>query len=576
MDKHIIKRRIAVLGGGPSGLFMYKRLIESGMDNISIDIFERKNYLGAGMPYSPEGANVEHITNVSDNEIPVLFNTIDEWVKTAPEDVLKKFNINADNFNEYKVLPRLFFGAYLSAQFALLQQEAEKKGVVTHVHLNTEVIDLFDNQGEGTVTVKVDQLGELDFDQVVICTGHNWPKKYEGVIPGYFDSPYPPRKLAMKLNHTVGLKGASLTAIDALRTMSRDNGTFEEVEGKIGYKLNPDSQDFRLVMHSRNGLLPAIRFHLEDSHLGKDGLIGQEEIDQNIAENGGFLSLDFVFEKNFKEMFIEKDPEFYYLIKDMDIETFVGSMMEMREKMDPFELFRREYVEAEQSIKERESIYWKEMLAVLSFAMNYPAKYLAAEDMQRLQKVLMPLISIVIAFVPQSSCRELLALHDAGVLKLVSVGDDSRIVPNEAGGADYHYKDEQGEDIIQHFETFVDCVGQPHLSFDDFPFKGLITGKTISPARLAFHFADKGREEMESGNELVEKDGDDVYFLKVPGITINDSFQVLDAKGRANERIYIMAVPYIGGYNPDYSGLDFSEAASGKVLKAIEASVTPA
>ena len=576
MDKHIIKQRIAVLGGGPSGLFMYKRLIESGMDNISIDIFERKNYLGAGMPYSQEGANVEHITNVSDNEIPVLFNTIEEWVKTAPADVLKKFNINADNFNEYKVLPRLFFGAYLSAQFGLLQQEAEKKGVVTHVHLNTEVTDLHDHPGKGTVSVKVDKLGELEFDQVVICTGHNWPKKCEGVIPGYFDSPYPPRKLAMKLNHTVGLKGASLTAIDALRTMSRHNGTFEEVEGKICYKLNPDSQNFRLVMHSRNGLLPAIRFHLEDSHLGKDGLIGQEEIDQNIVENGGFLSLDFVFEKNFKEMFIEKDPEFYYLIKDMDIETFVGSMMEMREKMNAFELFRREYVEAEQSIKERESIYWKEMLAVLSFAMNYPAKYLAAEDMQRLQKVLMPLISIVIAFVPQSSCRELLALHDAGVLKLVSVGDDSRIVPNEAGGAHYYYKDEQGEDIIQHFDTFVDCVGQPHLSFDDFPFKGLITGKTVSPARLAFQSADNGREEMESGNELVEKDEDDVYFLKVPGITINDSFQVLDAKGRANERIYIMAVPYIGGYNPDYSGLDFSEAASDKVLKAIEASATPA
>jgi len=32
------------------------------------------------------------------------------------------------------------------------------------------------------------------------------------------------------------------------------------------------------------------------------------------------------------------------------------------------------------------------MLAVLSFAMNHLAKYFSAEDMQRLQKVLMPLI----------------------------------------------------------------------------------------------------------------------------------------------------------------------------------------
>lgn len=564
-----VKKRIAILGGGPSGLFMYKRLVESELKNIEIEIFERKNYLGAGMPYSREGANEEHITNVSDNEIPVIFNTIEEWVKHAPPAVLEKFNINSENFNEYKVLPRLFFGEYLSAQFELLQEVAERKGMVTTVHLNAKVTDLHDHASRGTVSVTVDTLGEQLFDHVIICTGHNWPKRHEGNVPGYFDSPYPPRKLAMELNHAVGIKGASLTAIDALRTMSRHNGTFEEIAGKICYRLNPESKDFKMVMHSRNGLLPAVRFHLEDSHLGKDALIGREEIENNIAENGGFLSLDFVFEKNFKDMFPEKDPEFYYQIKDMSIESFVEAMMEMREKIPPFELFRKEYVEAEQSIKERESIYWKEMLAVLSFAMNYPAKYLSAEDMQRLQKVLMPLISIVIAFVPQSSCRELMALHDADVLELVAVGDDSRVAPADSGGADYHYTSDDGAAIVQHFETFVDCVGQPHLSFEDFPFKGLLEGNTVSPARLRFKSAAMAKEEVDSGNELVEEDDEGAYFLKVPGITINDSFQVVDGKGIANERIYIMAVPYIGGYNPDYSGIDFGEAASDKVLKGL-------
>ena len=46
----------------------------------------------------------------------------------------------------------------------------------------------------------------------------------------------------------------------------------------------------------------------------------------------------------------------------------------------------------------------------------------------------------------------------------------------------------------------------------------------------------------------------------MPGITINDNFQVLDKYGAYSDRIYIMAAPYIGGYNPDYSGLDFCEA----------------
>jgi hypothetical protein len=566
MDTKRAKKKIAIIGGGPSGLFMYKRLTEANATNFEIDIFERKDYLGAGMPYSAEGANVEHITNVSDNEIPIIFNSIEDWVKIAPKEILKKFDINEEKFNEYKVLPRLFFGEYLSAQFNLLKEAAAKKGIKTNVHLNCIVEDMIDLSEDNRVAICVQGKDKAYFDQVIICIGHNWPKKYEGRIPNYFDSPYPPKKISLKLDHAVGIMGSSLTAIDALRTLARQNGRFEDNEdGTYSYRL--ESEGFKIVMHSRSGLLPAIRFHLEDSHLGKDETLSKTEIHKSIAENGGFLPLDFVFEKNFKEMFIKNDPAFYERIKNMNLEEFVAAMMAYRENMEPFELFKKEYEEAEKSIEKRKSIYWKEALAVLSFAMNYPAKYLSAEDMERLQKVLMPLISIVIAFVPQSSCRELLALHEAGVLSIVAVGDDAKVEPLETGGADYHYKIDD-EEVSVRFDTFIDCVGQPHLSFNDFPFKSLINKETLSPARLQFRSAERGKAEMKN-NDLVTQGKDHAYFLTVPGITINDHFQVVDKKGVVSKRIYIMAVPYIGGYNPDYSGIDFCEAASEAVLSSI-------
>ena len=565
MDIKKAKKKVAIIGGGPSGLFMYKRLTEAKATNFEIDIFERKNYLGAGMPYSAEGANVEHITNVSDNEIPIIFNSIEDWIKIAPKAVLKKFNISEEKFDEYKVLPRLFFGEYLSAQFNLLKKAAAKKGIKTNAHLNCIVEDIIDVPDDNKVAVCVQNHDKLYFDQVIICTGHNWPKKYEGRIPDYFDSPYPPKKISLKLDHAVGIMGSSLTAIDALRTLARQNGKFTDNEdGTYTYDL--ESKGFKIVMHSRSGLLPAIRFHLEDSHLGKEETLSKAEIQASIAKNGGFLPLDLVFEKNFKEMFIEKDPVFYKQIKEMNLEEFVGGMMAFREKIEPFDLFKKEYEEAEKSIEKRKSIYWKEALAVLSFAMNYPAKYLSAEDMERLQKVLMPLISIVIAFVPQSSCRELLALHEAGVLSIVAVGDDAEVEPLKTGGADYHYKVDD-QKITVHFDTFIDCVGQPHLSFDDFPFKSLIKNGTVSPAMLEFQSAKIGKAEMKH-NDLVIRKGN-TYFLTVPGITINDHFQVVNEAGQVNERIYIMAVPYIGGYNPDYSGIDFCEAASEAVLKRV-------
>lgn len=570
MDIKSEKKRIAILGGGPSALFIYKRLVESGDNNFEIDIFERKAELGSGMPYSSEGANDEHITNVSDNEVPGIVTTMSEWIYTAPAELLQRFNITPDNFNEYKVVPRLLFGHYLSAQFEILRKAGEKAGINTRIHFESTVTDVRYDLENDRVWVETKTGTAQEFDYSVICTGHNWPIRHEGKVPGYYDAPYPPQKLLLKINHPVAIKGSSLTAIDAIRTLARHNGSFEKgADGMLKFQLNPDSSEFKIMMHSRSGMLPAVRFHLESSHLSNDSLLTREEIDAHRKNNDGFLSLDFLFEKDFKEIFRERDPEFYQRIKDFSIEDFVADMMELRERLDPFQLLRAEYVQAEKSIKRQESVYWKEMLAVLSFAMNHPAKYLSAEDMQRLQKVLMPLISIVIAFVPQKSCEELLALHQAGVLDLVPVGSDSTVEPQNKGGILYHFTDDDNNSQSVYYKTYIDCVGQPHLSYHDFPFKTLLSQKAISPARLKFKCPEAGDIALAEDPENVARDEQGNYFLNVSGIAINDNFQIIDQYGAYNKSLYIMAVPYIGGFNPDYSGLDFCEAASLRIVTDI-------
>lgn len=550
--------RIALLGGGPSSLFMLKRLVNSGL-KAEVTIFEKRKQLGAGLPYSTAGAGDEHITNVSGNEIPLIVTPIAEWIRTVPAETLAHFHIN-EKFNDYKVLPRLLFGQYLSDQFNLLLDKAKEAGMMVNVRFESTVTDVVDAGNE--IVVEINHLEKSNHDIAVMCTGHYWPRRHEGKVPGFFDSPYPPAKLALKLNHPVAIKGSSLTAVDAVRTLARHHGTFHCDDEQTTYQLKPEFPDFKMVLHTRNGMLPALRFHLDNSHLENKNLLEPEAIAEHIAGNGGFLSLDFVFEKDFKELFRDKDPGFYAHIKDMSMEEFVEDIMELRERLDPFLLLKAEYAEAEKSIKRKHSVYWKEMLGVLSFAMNYPAKHLSAEDMRRLQKILLPLISIVIAYIPQSSAEEMLALHQAGLLEIVPVGEDSKVEARPEGGAVYHYDDQ-----VVPFDTFIDCVGQPHLNYNEFPFKSLITDKTISPAVVKFRSADEGAK-AESGGEPVEQlDGD--YYLHISGITINDNFQVIDPYGAYNERLYIMAVPYIGGFNPDYSGLDFCEAASKAIIKCI-------
>ncbi len=561
--------QVAIIGGGPSGLFMLKKLIDRGKQ-FSVHIFEKGKQLGAGMPYSPQGANEEHVTNVSGNEIPKLQQSITEWISKVHPDTIARFGIDLEYFHEYKVLPRLLFGQYLSDQFHLLQKRAIEVGIALEVSYNAEVVDILDWSEVEQVELELADGTKFRFESVVICTGHLWPKLHEGKIDGYFDSPYPPVKLRQTFNHPVAIRGASLTAIDALRTLARQHGHYQRAaDGTLTYVLNKGNRDFRIVMHSREGLLPGIRFHLEEPILGKDSLFDREELQKIRGENDGFVPLDLIFEEKFKRPLSETDPDFYQEVATMGVEEFIAKMMSLREGIDPFLLFRSEYREAARSIKQHRSVHWKEMLCGLSYTLNYPAKYFSAEDMLRLKQTLMPLISLIIAFVPQSSAEELLALYDADILRLVAVGNSSEVKPLENGGVDYDIEDENGTAQSNHYRTFIDCIGQPHLSFEQIPYPGLRENGTIAPARVSFRKQEIARK-MVDENTDIELDANGNFYLKVPGLAINDYFQVVDAYLALNPRLYVMAVPFIGGYNPDYSGLDFCETAATRIAGAID------
>lgn len=554
-----MKKSLALIGGGPAALMICKRLLEAPDTNICLHVFESTDKLGRGMPYSPQGAGMEHVTNVSGDELPDLLIPLAQWIKGLPVAALAQYGIDPAGFHSKQVLPRLLFGNYLNNQFESLISRLQEQGVSVSVHLNASVLDIR-HLSDQRLSIKT-ELSQFEFDYVVICSGHHWPDGKEATVPGFFDSPYPPAKINARFNHTVVVQGSSLTAIDAIRTLARNNGRFVSQDDTLSWLPDVSAPDFRIEMHSRHGLLPGVRVHMEEPHSASHILIEESHIASNRASNDGFLSLDFVFEKGFKEPLKESDGELYQIIKEMNLETFVDSMMRFRENIEPFELLQKEYLEAIDSINRKQPVYWKETLAALSFAMNYPAKYFCAEDMLRLQKTLMPLISVVIAFVPQSSCLELLALHRAGRLELITDRDDAAVEINDKDQIVYHYKNSDGGKQQKICQTFIDCTGQPHLSIEDFPFKSLLSDGSVSPATLEFRSVDVARALIAKGETKVFEDKGK-YFLKVAGAAITDHFQLVSCSGQASESIYLMAVPYMGGLNPDYSGLDFCERAS--------------
>jgi hypothetical protein len=559
---------LAIVGGGPSALFLYKHLISAGIKGLAIDIFEKDAMIGAGMPYSSKGASAEHSTNVSASELPELVLPFEDWLKQLPETSLKK------HMGKNEVLPRLLLGQYLAVQFDLLLAMGKKTGVDTRIFLDTPIDDIHDQPDANKVELIEKNKNRRTYDCVIICTGHCWPNTYENTIPGYYDSPYPPSKLNQQFDHPVAIRGASLTAVDAMRTLALANGEFAKTpDGQLKYKCSSDG--FKIIMHSINGLLPALRFYQEDRDVNNiQKLLPADLIERSRKINQGFLPLDLVFEQGFKVPLREKDPVLYEKIKDLRLETFVDWVMHGREKIDAFALLKAECAEAETSIRRQQPIHWKALLADLSAAMNYAAKHFSAEDMLRLRKKLMPLISIVIASLPQGLAQEVLAMHEAGRLDLIGITEPSEIRPLKEGGIQYLYVDEAGNSIDRQYATFVDCIGQPSLSLDDFPFRSLVRCGTVSRAYLKFRDPDAGRSEMEKQEQPVHSEKKD-FYLEVPGLAINDEFQVLNTSSEANPRVYIMAVPYIGGYNPDYSGLDFCYEASRRIVGSLQEQLAP-
>ncbi|KAA0127263.1 hypothetical protein FY557_13915 [Chryseobacterium sp. SN22] len=559
--------RIAIIGGGPAALFTVKHLISEQVLPDQLYIFEKSSRLGAGMPYSERGACPEHIANVSANELPHLPESLTGYLMRKPYPEDQDFS-DYRKINEYQVIPRLLLGNYMEEQFRLLLNQARKTGTEVNVHKETAVTDMY--KKDDAFHIKTDQGDEFICSRVILCTGHHWPKKNEGKVQGWYDSPYPPSKFTGITNHAVAIRGTSLTAVDAVKTLARLNGTFTKKDNEYTYTPHEESRNFSMTLFSKRGYLPALRFHSEGSPYSEGWIMSQEEIYEYKQKNGGFVGLDYVFERNFKKPLQKKNEKFYNEIRDLSIEEFVEKMLGLRDELDSFELFKAEYREAQKSIERHQTIAWKEMLAAFSYAINYPAKHFSAEDMMRMRKSLLPLISVIIASLPQSSYQEIIALYNAGIINLISVDDKSHVEPDGNEGAVYHYRDDAGNRKAEHYRLYIDAIGQQPVQFNDIPFEGLRNGGSISSGYLKFKDKNNGAEAFEEDPSRILKIEPDYFYLRVDGLNINDHFQALDYYGEATENLYIMAVPYIAGLNPDYSGLDFCDTAGKRVARAIK------
>ncbi|MDH7638177.1 FAD/NAD(P)-binding protein [Sphingomonas oryzagri] len=520
---------VAFVGAGPTTIYTLHALVSRADAPYALTIFEEQSVAGRGTPYRPGWNDPAMLSNIASIELPPLEETLVEWLRRQPVDHLRTFGIDHRDIDDRAFYPRLALGEYFRDQFEAILDRARAKDVNVDVRTRCRVTDAV-NRTDGihlSIQPRRGEAFQARFDHVVMATGHQWPEEPE-VRPGYFLSPWPASALARISPGHVGIRGTSLTAIDAAVAVAVEHGSFLEQGDDLRYRPNSDAEAFRLTMMSRKGLLPEADFfhpipYEPLSICTKEAMqmLIEADADEKLLEKAYAL---------FKQELAAADPGYAARIDlaDLDMEEFCDRFFAERIAADPFDWAQRNLEEARRNFETETTVPWRYAILRMHEVIELIIPHLDDAEFACFSRFWKPVFVDDYATVPHESIERMLALHRAGKLDLIELGDDYTIDSHCAeGGATLHL----GERHI-HFPAFIEATGQRPLEAKDFPFPSL----------------------RKQGIVHDEPTADDT---PPRGIAIDDQFHPV-ADDIPADRLFCLSLPFILGRHPFSQGITSS------------------
>jgi uncharacterized NAD(P)/FAD-binding protein YdhS len=300
---------IAFVGSGPTTIYTLCAFLNQVTHPAEVTIYEEQQRAGLGTPYRPGWNDPAMLSNIASIEIPPIEEMLIEWLERQPRARLVRLGIDPDRLDDHAFYPRLALGEYFLDQFNALIARARQCDVSVEVATNCRVTDIVAESSALRLSIapRNGPPSERTFDQVVIATGHQWPEEPE-VRPGYFLSPWPATALQRIPPTDIGIRGSSLTAIDAAVALAAAHGSFIETdEDAIDYRINPGAETLRMTMMSRKGLLPEADFHHPVPYEPLE--ICTPEAVMRLIDEAGDTLLDSAYTL-FKEELAHADPDY--------------------------------------------------------------------------------------------------------------------------------------------------------------------------------------------------------------------------------------------------------------------------
>jgi len=544
--------RIAIIGSGPTGIYVLKGLVRSEMP-LTITVFESESEPGKGTPYHPDINDRAMLSNIASIELPAVCETLVAWLLRQPPEELERLEVERAAINEREFYPRVVLGEFFQAQFNQLLAEAEARGHSVSVRASQRVSDIKLDEADITLTVDVphDEVSSFVFDHVVMATGHDWPETTE-TKPGYFVSPWPAPALKRIAPGRVGILGTSLSGIDALVTVATAHGSFMlDQQGDLQYYPLPSTERFRATMMSRKGVLPEADFYCEIPY--RPLQFCTESAVDALVETRKHDLLDALFDL-FKIELATCDPDYAASIglALLTVETIAPAYFRQRETSDPFTWAALNLAEAEANKTRRHTVQWRYAILRMHEVIARAIPHLNERDLERFNRHFKTVFVDDYATVPHESIRRLLALHRAGKLEIIALGDDSDIDNSSVErGAVVSI---EGQRLA--FDAFIDATGQHALSARDIPFPTLI-------AQGVLHKATTRKASLsEDGNEEIVRTG---------GVDLDDKFRPVFEQNLSN-KIYCGAISFLLHKLPFVQGItsarDIGETISQAIIES--------
>lgn len=520
--------RIAIVGSGPMALYALSELVRSASP-LSISIYEKSGSVGTGTPYSRQINHPQLLANIASIEIPPLLDTLTDWLESRTAGGLTALGIARSDIHDRTFFPRVLVGAYLRDQFVRLCEIASVNGHQIDVSAKTTVTNISGADGDVELTLmRDDQRSTASFDYTIVATGH---VADEAGSPGdtYHDSPYPTSRLMTIGKCRVGILGTSLSAIDAAVTIAYQHGRFEGRGPAMRYVPADPSGKLEISLMSRSGLLPETDFFVPMPYEPLDTFT-PAAIHQEVAQGQKGL-LDRVFDL-FSIQLAGLDPAYAERVglASATVKTYPDIYFADRVGVDPIQWARLNLAATLALNESGKTTAWKYAILRMHEVFELAVPYLSERDRKLFAGGLQKIFVDNYAAVPPESIARLIALDQAGVLRVVPLGSNYLL----NGGTDGEPFAVSGSGTQLVLDVLIDATGESARPISQLPFATLRRQLTFNGLQMC-------------------------SLTKVPVWRDNSDVS----------RVYLAALPYLLGRRPFAQGLVSCHEIGATISKAI-------